>query len=455
MVCKLRVITALTDRIEHRVAIAGSGPAAFFTADALLSRNPHLQVHIFERLPVPFGLVRYGVAPDQQNIKAVTRKFHTVAERKGFFFHGNVGVGVDVAVDDLAAHFDAVVLACGASTSRDLGIRGEGLTGSYSAEVFTGWYNGHPAHASLAPDLRTRDALIVGQGNVALDVARILAAGPEALRDTDIPERAWSGLEQSSIQTLHVVGRRGPAEAAFSMDELEALSSLDGCELVVAEEAWLREESGSVAEALRELAARPPASPARRIVFHFLRSPVEITGQHRVEGVVLGKNVLSGPAGARTAEPLNDTIRIPCGLVIRCVGFRADPIPGVPFDEALGILPNEAGRVVAPGVPGRLYAAGWIKHGPQGLIGTARRDARETAGTVLADLALPGARPRAGGAIALLDRLREQGVRMTSWDDWLRIDTHERAAGESKGKAREKLVSVEEMLEVAGRGSHV
>lgn len=431
-------------------AIVGSGPSAFFTAEALLRKVPGIRVHLFERLPVPYGLIRFGVAPDRPKIKSVTRKFAAVAGNDRVRFHGNVDVGVDLGVEDLLEHFHAVILACGTPCPRDLGIPGEDLPGSYSAAELTGWYNGHPDYAGLAPDLGGSAAVVVGQGNVALDVARMLACDPAGLRGTDIAGPALRSLASGSIATIHVVGRRGPGQASFSIEELEALAELDGCRLELAPDRTAGDGTGSqeVAERLAELAGRPLQRVSRRIRFHFCRLPVRITGRDRVTGIELEESRLTGPPDRRVAVPTGRIDRIACGLVVRCIGYRGAPPPGVPFDEDAGIVPNREGRVVAhPG--GRLYVAGWIKSGPRGSIGTARRDAAETVRAVKKDLDEPEG-PEPPGAAELLARLHARGVRAVSYEQWLCIDVAERERGRTLGKPREKILNVDEMLSVAG-----
>jgi ferredoxin--NADP+ reductase len=346
-----------------------------------------------------------------------------------------------------------VVLACGAPQARVLGIPGESLTGSLSAAAFTGWYNGHPDCAGVAPPLDAREVVLIGQGNVALDVARMLVVDPACLRSTDMPDAVVAALETSAVRTVHMVGRRGPAEVSFSAEELEALAGVEGCGLLLPADALAGTEGGAeghrdVLALMRRLAGATPAAPRRRVVFHFLRSPREVLGTSRVEGVVLETNRLSGGPGCRRPEPTGASASLPCGLIVGCIGFRGEPLPGVPFDEAGGIVPSRAGRVPGGPGPGLLYVAGWLKHGPRGLIGTARRDAGETAGNLLRDLANEGL-PPVRGAAALFSLLQARGCRLTTLEDWLRIDDLERRAGAAKGKPREKMLSVAAMLGLA------
>jgi len=431
-----------------RVAIVGSGPAGFYAAGALLGGDAPVEVDMFERLPTPWGLVRLGVAPDHPKLKTASRAFERIAERPGFRFLGNVEVGRDVAHEDLTRLYDAVFYAVGAQTDRRLGIPGEDLPGSWPATEFVAWYNGHPDFHGLRCELGVERAIVVGVGNVALDVARMLALTEEELACTDTSDQAIAAISASPVKEIVVIGRRGPAQAAFTNPELVELGELAGADVVVD----AADLEGAVAtdtnsernlEVLREYAAREPSGKPKRVVLKFLRSPVAILGQECVEGVDLVKNVLDENNRA-VATDEHETLS--CGLVFRSVGYRGAALPGVPFDEASGTIPNEGGRV-APGV----YCAGWIKRGPTGVIGTNKKDATETVELLLADAAA-GTLPRSAATAADVDALLDdRGIRRILYAGWLAIDEVERAAGEKAGRPRVKLCTWDELLDASER----
>jgi ferredoxin--NADP+ reductase len=429
-----------------RVAIVGSGPAGFYAAGALLGADPPAQVDMLERLPTPWGLVRLGVAPDHPKLKTVSKAFERIAERPGFRFLGNVEVGRDVAHEDLARLYDAVVYAVGAQTDRRLGIPGEDLPGSWAATEFVAWYNGHPDYQELDFDLSVERAVVIGVGNVALDVARMLALTPEELGPTDTADAAIAAICGASIREIVVVGRRGPAQAAFTTPELAELGELAGADVIVdpadlegAEPTDTNSERNL--EVLREFAGREPAGKPKRVVLKFFASPVAIHGEDRVERIELVRNVLDDD---KRAVPTEERETLPCGLVFRSVGYRGVALPGVPFEERSGVIPNEGGRV-APGV----YVAGWIKRGPTGVIGTNKKDATETVERLLADLRDA---PRKGTTAEEVDAfLDERGVRRVVYSGWLAIDEVERSAGEPLGRPRVKLCTWDELLAASER----
>jgi len=429
-----------------RVAIVGSGPAGFYAAGALLGADPPAQVDMFERLPTPWGLVRLGVAPDHPKLKTVSKAFERIAERPGFRFLGNVEVGRDVAHEDLVRLYDAVVYAVGAQTDRRLGIPGEDLAGSWAATEFVAWYNGHPDYQELDFDLNVERAVVIGVGNVALDVARMLALTPEELGPTDTTDAAIAAICGASIREIVVVGRRGPAQAAFTTPELAELGELAGADVIVdpadlegAEPTDTNSERNL--EVLREFAGREPAGKPKRVVLKFFASPVAIHGGERVESIELVRNVLDDD---NRAVPTDERETLSCGLVFRSVGYRGVALPGVPFEERSGVIPNEGGRV-APGV----YVAGWIKRGPTGVIGTNKKDATETVERLLADLRdAPRKGTTAEDVDALLD---ERGVRRVVYAGWLAIDEVERSAGEPLGRPRVKLCTWDELLAASER----
>ncbi len=434
-----------------RVAVVGSGPAGFYAAGALLaSEEPAVRVDMIERLPTPWGLVRLGVAPDHPNIKAVSRAFEKIATQPGFRFFGNVDVGEDVTHEELAERYDAVLYAVGAQTDRQLGIPGEDLPGSWPATSFVAWYNGHPDFQDLEFDLSHERAVVIGNGNVALDVARMLALTPEELAPTDTTDAAIAAINAAGVKEILVVGRRGPVQAAWTPVEVGELGALAGADILV-DPADLELDPASAAELeaapptvkrnvehLRAYAEREPEGKPRAIRLDFLASPVAILGEEKVEGVEFVRNELIDGR----AVPTGETETVPCGIVFRSVGYRGVELPGVPFDEGSGTIPNEGGRV-RPG----LYVAGWITRGPSGGIGTNKKDAPATVELLLAD-ARAGALPGASGE-DLEALLEERGVDHVLYAGWEAIDTAERSAGEPQGRPRVKLCTWDELLEAA------
>ena len=433
-----------------RVAIVGSGPAGFYAASALLSADPPAEVDLVERLPTPWGLVRLGVAPDHPKLKEVSRAFERVAERPGFRFFGNVEVGRDVTHDELAERYDAVLYAIGAQTDRQLGIPGEELPGSWPATAFVAWYNGHPDFQELVFDLSHERAVVIGNGNVALDVARMLALTPEELAPTDTTDAAIEAINAAGIREILVVGRRGPVQAAWTPVEVGELGELAGADIVVAPEDLELDEASAAelaaaaptvrrsVEHLRDFAARSRGGKPRAIRLRFFSSPTAILGDGKVEAIELVRNELVDGR----AVPTDERETVPCGIVFRSVGYRGVGLPGVPFDESAGTIPNEGGRVV----PG-LYAAGWIKRGPSGVIGTNKKDATETVELLLEDARADLLPPSSGDDLEEL--LVERGVEHVLYAGWEAIDAAERSAGEPHGRPRVKLCTWEELLEAA------
>lgn len=454
--------------MTFNVAIVGSGPAGFYVADALLQSGMGLHVDMIERLPVPFGLVRHGVAPDHQKLKAVTNVFESIAGSEGFAFLGNVELGRDVTVAELQDAYDAVVIATGAITDRPLGIDGEDLAGSVSATEFVGWYNGHPEFRDRSFDLSHPTAVIVGNGNVALDVCRILAKSVDELRRSDICEHALETLSTSRITDIHLVGRRGPAQAKFTTKELREFGGLAGVEprmdpnaLTLNPASAQEMENPDSASATRNLQilksfADRPLDPdkSRRIYFRFLMSPNRVEGDRRVERVVFDQIELTGQPFDQRARPLGTQVSLPTGLLVRSVGYRGTPMPGLPFDTHRATIPHRDGRILDEGgaaIPG-LYTAGWIKRGPSGVIGTNRACGTETSLAILSDLSLmdhAGTASRCEHRPRLLAKLRGRSVGPVDFAGWQRIDTQERAAGTIRGKPREKITNIQSMIEVA------
>ena len=447
-----------------RVAVVGSGPSGFYAAGQLLSdKERTIEVDLIERLPTPWGLVRGGVAPDHPKIKSVSRVYEKTAKRPGFRFFGNVEVGRDVTADELAAWYDAVIYAVGTAGDRRAGIPGEDLPGSWSATEFVGWYNGHPDYRDLEFDLSGRRAIVVGNGNVAVDVARMLTLTEDELRVTDIADHAMEELIASAIEEIVVLGRRGPQQAAFTNPELLELGELgdadivvDPADLEIAEDVRDDNLDGTArrnVEILHEYARRTPSGKRKRIVLRFLTSPVEILGTDRVEGVRVVRNELvRGDDGRLRARATGQEETIEAGLVFRAIGYTGRPLPGLPFDDRAGLIPNEDGRVLdgdAP-VPG-IYVTGWIKRGPSGVIGTNKKCASDTVGVLLADLEV-GRLPRRDvrSADEVEAELRARDPELVTYAHWESIDTAEKAAGEPHGRPRVKFTRVEELLDAAG-----
>ena len=431
-----------------RVAVVGSGPAGFYAAGALLGGEVPVEVDMIERLPTPWGLVRLGVAPDHPKIKSVSRAFERIAGQPGFRFLGNVEVGRDVGHADLLELYDAVIYAVGAQSDRRMGIPGEDLPGSWPATEFVAWYNGHPDHQHLEFDLSGERAVVIGNGNVAVDVARMLALTPEELAPTDTTDGAIEAIGGSGIREIVMVGRRGPVQAAFTNPELLELGELAGADVIVDPADLVGAEPDDTnsernLEVLREYARREPQGKPKRLVLRFLLSPVEIGGEGRVERIELVRNVLEPDArGVLRAAATAERETLETGLVFRSVGYRGIPLPGVPFDERTGTIPNEGGRVEP-----RVYVTGWIKRGPSGVIGTNKKDATETVGLLLDDLA---AAPRKGVSAEEAERLiAGRVVHLVLYEHWTAIDQHERTAGERLGRPRVKLCTWDELLGAA------
>ncbi|HEV7882522.1 MAG TPA: FAD-dependent oxidoreductase [Solirubrobacteraceae bacterium] len=451
------------------MAIVGAGPAGAFAAASLLRARGDAEVDLFERLPTPWGLLRGGVAPDHQEIKRLEDLFDRQTLRRGCRFLGNVEVGVDVSHAELMRHYTAVVYATGAQTDKSLGIPGEDLPGSWAATEFVAWYNGHPDYRELDFDLSGRRAVVIGNGNVAADVVRMLTLSAGELERTDVADHALEALRESRIEEVVVLGRRGPAQAAFTSAELRELGHLDGVDVRVdpgeveldpVSARWLAEDGTFTArtnvELLREFAARPARPDARRrIALRFLRSPAQIRGTARVEAVDVRRNeIVRADDGSLRARGVGEEMEtIECGLVLRSVGYRAVPLPDVPFDERHFVLPNTRGRVLGAGgdpLPG-VYAVGWIKRGPTGILGTNKRDAEETVGCLAEDLAgdalAPPPEPDRDAVDALL---AERAPDLVTVDGWRAIDAHELGRGRSAQRPRVKLASRDELLGAAG-----
>ncbi len=500
-----------------RIAVIGSGPAGFYAAGHLLKdraggHSIPFEVDMIERLPTPWGLVRSGVAPDHPKIKSVTRVYEKTAAHPRFRFFGNVALGEHISREELLEHYHAIVYATGTPLDRPLGIPGEELLGSHAATEFVGWYNGHPDHTDLEVDLLSAErAVVIGNGNVAIDVARMLVLAPAELAPTDTADHALEVLARSRVSEVVIVGRRGPAQAAFTNPELLELGELADADVIVdpaeLDRALAVHDSDAEenitsrrnVEILRSYAARPPAGRPKRIVLRFLLSPTALLADLRSVGadgrlgaVELARNELVADAGGKLrAAPTGERETIPAGLVFRAIGYRGVPLPGVPFDRRGGVIPNDGGRVLdtasdvgaGAGVgagassdagaggnasssggadsderrarTGRRrgeYAVGWIKRGPSGVIGTNKKDAQETVDAILADASPDGEglnTPASPDGAAIEQLLRKRQPELVTYDGWASIDRHERALGEASGRPRVKLTRIEEMLRVA------
>jgi ferredoxin--NADP+ reductase len=442
-----------------RVAVVGSGPAGFYAAGALLDADVPIEVDMLDRLPTPWGLVRLGVAPDHPKLKTVSRAFERIADKPGFRFIGNVEVGRDLGHADLVGLYDAVVYAVGAQTDRRLGIPGEDLPGSWSAFEFVAWYNGHPDYQELTFDLDVERAVVIGNGNVALDVARMLALTPDELAPTDTTDAAIDAISGSPISDIVVLGRRGPAEAAFTPVELGELGDLAGADVIVES----RELDGVLAESpdarvrrnletLHELSLGGSTGKPKTLRLRFLTSPVAIHGDERVESIEIVRNRLEERDGRLVAVATEERETIPCGLVFRSVGYRGVALPDVPFDEARGTIRNDGGRVLdEAGKPVEAtYCAGWIKRGPTGIIGTNKKDATETVALLLEDAHEGRLAHDPGKTAETVDAFfDERSVRRVVYTGWQAIDALERSRGEPLGRPRVKLVTWDELLDAA------
>ncbi len=444
-----------------RVAVVGAGPAGFYAIEHLTKSEIEVEVDLIDRLPTPYGLVRGGVAPDHQKIKSVTKAYERIASAPGVRYYGLVEFGTHVTLEDLKRHYDVIILSVGAPHDRRMGIEGEELPGSISATDFVAWYNGHPDYRDLEVDLSVESAVVVGAGNVAIDVARILVTDPDDLATTDIADHALEALRASRIRHVTMLARRGPAQAAFTPKELRELGELAGVTFVVdpaaleldpETEAALDEDARRNLDALAPLVGRTPAEGDRILEFRFLVSPTALIGESRVEEVAIVENELVRDGDSMRPRATDRTDTIPAGLVLRAVGYRGAPLDGVAFDERAGVVPHDGGRILdAPGggVVTGLYTAGWIKRGPQGVIGTNKACAAETVRTLLDDIAEgriePASDPSAEAADALYRRRVERPV---SWEDWIRINAAEIAQGEAEGRPRRKFVDVPSMLAV-------
>ena len=444
------------------VAIVGSGPSGFYACEALLKSELEVRVSMLERLPSPYGLVRSGVAPDHPKLKQAIQVYAKIAEAENFRLLANVTVGKDISVEELRDTHHVVIFANGAETDRKLGIPGEELAGSHTATEFVGWYNGHPDYRERQFDLSHDTAVIIGQGNVAADVARILAKSVDELKHTDIAEHALEVLAESRIKEIHVVGRRGPAQVKFTPKELREFENLALCQSLVdtgeldlnpESELELEDKGNSgqrkIYEQLKKLANADIVDKPRSCRFTFLKSPTELVGTERLEKVVFEHNALSGEALSQSARGTGETFEMEAGILFRSIGYRGVAMPGLPFHDSWGLVPNTDGRITDDGkaLPG-LYVTGWIKRGPTGIIGTNRADSVATVQSILDDLSTLDASENKSGADGVCKILQTRNVRYVSFEEWKQIDQCEIDRGQPKDKPREKYTYVREMLEI-------
>jgi NADPH-dependent glutamate synthase beta subunit-like oxidoreductase len=420
--------------------------SGLYTADSLLSAAEDARVDIIDKLPAPFGLIRYGVAPDHQTTKNIQRKFGQTAQHPAVRFFGNVEIGTDVTIEQLTGIYDAVVMAVGAPRDRRLGIPGDDLPGVIGSASLVGWYNAHPEFRHLEPDLNTTTVAVIGNGNVAIDIARVLVKTPDEMASSDIADYALSAIQASPITDVHLIGRRGPADAKFTNVELREMGNLDNCAPVIdaailpetVEDPSLSDRDRRLRErnlgTLREFAEHNSAGAAKRVHFDFFLNPVEVLGDGKVEALRLERTAVVDGRAVGTGE----TLDMPCGLVLPAIGYRASPIPGIPFDEEGGVFVNDDGRMSKG-----LYVVGWAKRGPTGVIGSNKPDGRQAAEQIVADMGA-GGKP---GRDALTELLTQNGVRLVSYDEWQRVDAAEVAAADDSAPRR-KFATVEEMLSV-------
>lgn len=452
------------------VAIVGAGPSGFYAAGSLLSQESiHVNIDMFDRLPAPYGLVRYGVAPDHQKIKSVTKIYDRTASAPRFRFFGNITFGTDLTRDDLRQHYDAIIYAVGAQSDRKLNIPGEELTGSLSATEFVAWYNGHPDYVNLDVDLDVENVVVVGVGNVAIDVARILAKTVDELKATDIADHALDTLAHSKVKNIYILSRRGPAQVKFTNAEIKEFGDLADAEPVVnpaeleldplsAQELAGDREGQRNLEILKSFAQRPLQGKARKIYFCFLVSPIEIIddGAGKIGAVRIERNVLQATAdGYLNAHGTGETYVLPAGMVLRSVGYKGEPLPDVPYNERTGTINNVDGRVTdrATGTPqSGEYVVGWAKRGPTGVIGTNKADANDTINGLLADIPnLTPAPVDAPNAITTL--LEARGLTYVNLEGWRVIDAIETMRGANSGRPRVKFTRIDDMLQAIGEAA--
>ncbi len=457
------------NNITYRVAIIGSGPAGFYTADHLFRKKDlSIEVDMFDRLPTPHGLVRSGVAPDHHKIKTVTKVYDKIASNPGFRFFGLVEFGNHIDLKDLMNHYHKIVFATGAQTDRRMNIPGEDVRGSHTATEFVAWYNGHPDYEELEFDLSCESVAVVGAGNVAVDVARILCRTVNELEQTDIAHYALEALKNSKVKNVYMLARRGPAQAAFTNPEIRELGKLEDSNVIVKPEEmelddytqeWLEETDDNSTrkkiEILKEYATTPPdKDKSHNLHIRFLVSPTEILEDEsrQMRAVRVVKNELyKTDSGALRPKPTEQFEEIPCGLIFRSIGYQGVPLPEVPFHDQWGVIHNEKGRVIHPDTKEHivgLYTTGWIKRGPSGVIGTNKKDSSETVDCIVEDIeAGKHLKPAHPHPDAIHKLVKERQPQYISYQDWLRLDQMEIERGKKLGRPRVKFTNVKEMLE--------
>ncbi|KFF59725.1 pyridine nucleotide-disulfide oxidoreductase [Cryobacterium sp. MLB-32] len=449
-------MTSVSLPLNLRVAVIGAGPAGIYAGNilnkAVRDAGGEVAIDLFDSLPAPYGLIRYGVAPDHPRIKGIVNSLHEMLDTGSIRFIGNVTYGVDVTLPDLQARYHAVIFATGAIRDAPLAVPGIDLSGSFGAADFVSWYDGHPDVARSWP-LDATDVAVIGNGNVALDVARMLAKHPDDLLSTDIPDNVYAGLVGSPVTDVHIFGRRGPSEVKFTPIELRELAQVPDVDVIVYEEDFVFDEHTLALAAsnnqvrvmtrtLQGWLAVPPTGASRRLHLHFLHAPVEVYGDERVEGMRFERTTPDGDGGVRGTGVIVD---YPVQAVYRAIGYHGSALPGLPFDDARGVIPNDGGRVLAAnGVAiSGVYATGWIKRGPVGLIGHTKGDALETITRLLDDAPGFTAPVGPGDDDPILSLLTERGIRFTTWPGWLVLDAHEKALGEAHSSPRERVKVVE------------
>ena len=450
-----------TEQNPLRVAIIGAGPSGFYASEALIRSDLNVEIDLIERLPAPYGLVRSGVAPDHPKLKQAIKVYDKIAsENPQLNYIGNVTVGKDITVDELRDTHHALIFTCGAETDRRLGIPGEDLQGSYTATEFVAWYNGHPDYRDRQFDLSHETAVIIGQGNVAADVSRILSKTVDELKQTDISQHALDTLADSKIKNVYVIGRRGPAQAKFTSKELKEFGELSDSDPIVdpnelalndASEAELAEKSNAGSKKIYGLfdnySQRETTGKSRKCYFQFLRSPIELQGNGHLEKLVVEHNQLSGEAFKQSARGTGEQYELETGILFRSIGYRGIEMPGVPFHKSWGVFPNQDGRITDnDAVVPQMYTAGWIKRGPSGIIGTNRACAVSTVSGLIEDVPAMDSSTNKAGREKVYSILDSRNVQHINYQQWKIIDQVEVERGEAKGKPREKVTSVAEML---------
>ena len=441
-----------------RVAVVGAGPAGIYASDLLVKSGEDVTVDLFERMPAPFGLIRYGVAPDHPRIKGIVKSLHAVLDRPEIRLLGNIEIGRDITVDEMRDYYDAIVFSTGATGDRELRIPGSDLDGSFGAGEFVGFYDGNPDF-SRDWDLTAEKVGVIGVGNVALDIARILAKTADELKVTEIPDNVYDNLARSAVKEVHVFGRRGPAQAKFTPLELKELDHSENIEVIVdpedidydeASEAARRESKSVdlVCQTLEGYAIREPKGAPNKLYLHFFESPVEILGEDgQVIGLKTERTELDGTGQVRGTGKFTTW---DLQSVYRAVGYRSEAVDGVPFDAERAVIPNDGGRVLDPetgeAVRG-LYATGWIKRGPVGLIGNTKSDAKDTTTMLLEDFTSGRlSAPAHPDPAAVTELLESRGIAVTTWEGWHNLDAAERSLGEAEGRERKKIVEWDEMI---------